>query len=90
MIKQAHIYFSGRVQGVGFRYTMMNFARGISLKGWVKNLPDGRVEALVEGEQKLIEELCHRIEEHFKGSIRDKEMTFEESEGSLKEFKIVY
>ena len=38
-----HVFFEGRVQGVGFRWTVKNLARGYDVIGWVKNLPDGRV-----------------------------------------------
>lgn len=42
-----HIFYSGRVQGVGFRYATKQLAAGYDVTGWVKNLPDGRVEMLV-------------------------------------------
>jgi len=41
------VFYSGRVQGVGFRYTVRQLAAGYEVSGWVKNLPDGRVELLV-------------------------------------------
>lgn len=41
------VYYSGRVQGVGFRYTTKQLAAGFDVTGWVRNLPDGRVELLV-------------------------------------------
>ena len=41
-----HIFYEGRVQGVGFRYTVKQIAAGFEISGWVKNLPDGRVELL--------------------------------------------
>ncbi len=44
------IFFSGRVQGVGFRFTCQALARGFEVAGFVRNLPDGRVELVVEGE----------------------------------------
>ena len=48
-IIRKHFYFSGRVQGVGFRYKAMYLARGLELTGWVANLWDGRVEMEVQG-----------------------------------------
>lgn len=52
-----HIFFSGRVQGVGFRYTAVYLARPLNLTGWVKNLWDGRVEMEVQGNPVAIERL---------------------------------
>ena len=45
-----HIYFSGRVQGVGFRYRSYYIAQSLGLTGWVTNLWDGRVEMEVQGQ----------------------------------------
>ena len=50
--KQFEIRVLGRVQGVGFRYAARNQARTLGLKGWVKNLPDGSVLAVIQGEEK--------------------------------------
>ncbi len=52
-----HIYFSGRVQGVGFRYQAAYYARNLGLTGWVRNLSDGRVEMEVQGRESLISQL---------------------------------
>ncbi len=52
-----HIFFSGRVQFVGFRYTALLFARQLDLAGWVRNLPDGRVEMEVQGPPSRIRKL---------------------------------
>lgn len=57
-----HILFSGRVQGVGFRYTACYLARPLGLTGWVKNLWDGDVEMEVQGEPEAIERLIHGLE----------------------------
>lgn len=45
------VIFEGRVQGVGFRYTVKDLARGFDVTGWVRNLPDGTVELQVTGEE---------------------------------------
>ena len=52
-----HIYFTGRVQGVGFRFQAGWAAKRLNLTGWVRNLPDGRVEMEVQGEPLAIEQL---------------------------------
>lgn len=52
-----HIFFSGRVQGVGFRYQSAYYARSLGLTGWVRNLSDGRVEMEVQGREALITKL---------------------------------
>lgn len=52
-----HIFFYGRVQGVGFRYYAVQKANQLGLTGWVKNLNDGSVEMEVEGQEELIDQL---------------------------------
>ena len=52
-----HIFFYGRVQGVGFRYYSVNKARQLGLTGWVRNLYDGSVEMEVQGPERVIDEL---------------------------------
>ncbi|HON58782.1 MAG TPA: acylphosphatase [Smithella sp.] len=61
-MKRVHVYIGGRVQGVFFRAETRRAAKQFHLYGWVRNLPDGRVEALFEGEDKNIDEMikwCH-------------------------------
>lgn len=55
MKTRAHLYISGRVQGVYYRAFTQEVADSLGLKGWVRNLPDRRVEAVFEGERDLIE-----------------------------------
>lgn len=57
------VIFEGRVQGVGFRYTTKDLARGFELCGWVKNLPDGTVELQVMGEADEVEAFIKEIAE---------------------------
>lgn len=60
---RAHVYVSGKVQGVMFRASTRDEARKHSVDGWVKNLPDGRVEAVFEGEQKAVDEMVEFCQE---------------------------
>ena len=53
----AHLYISGRVQGVFFRYETQSKAIELGVKGWVKNLSDGRVKVVVEGDQEAVQKL---------------------------------
>jgi len=89
-VVQAHIIFSGRVQGVGFRFTVQRYALELKLTGWVKNLPDGTVETLVEGAEEQVERLCSHLEEFFKGYIQDKRIDLFPSQGSFHTFEIAY
>jgi acylphosphatase len=56
MNKRVHVWVSGRVQGVFFRASARDKAVGLGLAGWARNLPDGRVEILAEGESRRIAE----------------------------------
>jgi acylphosphatase len=55
------VIFEGRVQGVGFRYTVKDLSRGFDLCGWVKNLPDGSVELQVMGEPDEVDSFIREI-----------------------------
>jgi acylphosphatase len=53
----------GRVQGVGFRWTVVNIAKNLKLKGTVRNLPDGSVEIYAQGDQQVLDQLIKQIRE---------------------------
>lgn len=61
-LKRMHVFISGKVQGVWFRASTKRVADELGLKGWVRNLPDGRVEAVFEGRPEAVAkalEWCH-------------------------------
>ena len=58
-----HVFYEGRVQGVGFRATVTHLARGYEVVGWIKNLPDGRVELQVSGDTEEVEAFLEAISE---------------------------
>ena len=60
---RAHVYVSGRVQGVFFRESTREKAEDLGLSGWVRNLPDGRVEAVFEGDPERVRALVAWCEE---------------------------
>jgi acylphosphatase len=90
MDTQAHIFFRGVVQGVGFRFTVQRMARSFDLKGWAKNLPDGRVEVLVEGEDKCISKLIEKIQQYFQGHIKDVQVNYKAALNGYTTFEIQY
>lgn len=88
---RARVVVTGRVQGVAFRYATREEANMRGVKGWVRNLADGRVEAVFEGEQDKVEELvdfCHHGPSAAKVSSVD--ITREEYKGDFKDFFIRY
>lgn len=62
-------YFSGHVQGVGFRYAVQDLAKSFDVRGYFGNLPDGRVEMVAEGDEEEIARLIERIGEKMEGFI---------------------
>lgn len=78
---RAHVYVSGTVQGVYFRATTRDEARKRDVDGWVRNLDDGRVEAVFEGPREDVEEMidfCH--EGSSAATVEDVDVTYEKPE----------
>ena len=88
---RAHIFVSGRVQRVFFRSETREKALKLGLTGWVKNLPDGRVEAVFEGEKARIEEMIEWAKKGPPGAIVNHlDLNWEEYQGEFKNFEIRY
>ena len=88
---RAHIYVSGRVQGVYYRKNARRSALSSGLTGWVRNLPDRRVEAVAEGESDRVEEFLRWCREGPSMAIvRDLEVSWEAATGEFETFNIIY
>lgn len=85
-----HLIFHGRVQGVGFRYTTRRIAERYNLSGWVRNLPDGTVEAVFQGLPGEIEGCLDEIRQHFEGYLRDTQIQPMVFNPHLKDFRITF
>jgi len=86
--KRAHVYYSGSVQGVGFRFTAERLASKLGLKGWVRNVEDGRVELVCEGEGSDIDALLAKLSDVFAGYIRGASVDRSEASGEFKGFDV--
>ena len=90
MKSRFHAFISGRVQGVFFRSFTKSEATSLEIHGWVRNLRDGRVEVLVEGNKGALSELLGRIREGSPGARVEKvDVMWEEYVGDLNGFRIV-
>jgi len=86
---RAHIFISGIVQGVFFRASTADKAQELELTGWVKNLPDGRVEAVIEGPKNKIEKMIKWAKEGPKfAKVDEVEISWEEYKGEFENFEI--
>ena len=83
------VYFSGLVQGVGFRYTAKQVARAFEIVGTVQNLPDRRVKMVVEGEAATIERFIQEVCESSHGTVRETEISRLPSTGRFSGFEII-
>lgn len=91
MMTAKHVFYSGRVQGVGFRYSTKRIASGFDVTGWVKNLPDGRVEMLAQSfEPDELDAFLEDIQTSSLGShIKEREVNAIAAQPGLRGFSIV-
>jgi acylphosphatase len=89
MAKQ--VFYSGQVQGVGFRATAVAIARRHpNVRGWVRNLSDGRVELLADGPPDAVESFLADVHDYMADYIRTKDVFDRESDQLLTGFRVVY
>ena len=81
-------HFSGHVQGVGFRYTTHNLAQRHNIHGYVRNLPDGRVELVMEGDEAEMEDIVKDLRRKMACFVRGIESEVAPATGEFDEFYI--
>jgi len=87
----AHVFVSGRVQGVFFRSSVADLAESLDVTGWVRNLHDGRVETLLEGERENVEKVVEFCRRGPPGAyVGDLEVKWEDWRGEFSTFKILH
>ncbi|MGM0586786.1 MAG: acylphosphatase [Bacteroidota bacterium] len=90
-MKQMHLWISGRVQGVGFRHFTRQHAQSLGLAGWVKNLPDGRVEAILQGSEESIQKMLNHLQHGpTMANVKDIQTSTEEVDSSFNNFSVKY
>lgn len=90
MKKQVHAYYSGRVQGVGFRFTAERLAEELGVLGWVSNLNDGRVELVAEAVEDVLKDFLSQIEAIFSRYVQDVEINWVPATGEFKDFGVKF
>jgi acylphosphatase len=87
-MKAKMVYYSGDVQGVGFRMTTAMIARDHPVTGWVKNLSDGRVQLLVEGSPEAMEKFLKAVRERWKDNVTKEQSEDQQPTGKFKRFEV--
>jgi acylphosphatase len=82
------VIYTGHVQGVGFRYTTHSIARNHEVTGYVRNLPDGRVELVVEGDRRETDAFLEAIRDRLGNHIRDERRDTGPATGEFTTFEI--
>ena len=80
MQERIHAFFSGRVQGVGFRFSTKSLALRFNLSGWVKNLDDGRVEMMIQADSQSLGDFLKAIRREFEGYIANDDIEWLEAD----------
>ena len=90
MPKQIKAIFYGRVQGIGFRYTALKIARELGLQGFAKNLADGSVELVAQGEEESINNFVLEIKKSFSNEIEKVETIWQKPTSTFRDFQIKF
>jgi acylphosphatase len=89
-VESRRVLYSGRVQGVGFRYTAHQIARRHAVTGFVRNLPDGRVELVAEGSSAELDQMLDQIAAAMADFIRDRQVHVGPATGGYRSFEVAF
>lgn len=88
-MQQLHIFYSGEVQGVGFRIAAKRIADSLGIVGWVRNLPDGRVELVIQGEKENLSKMKNLINNKYWRNFVQIDQIKEKITVPFSDFKII-
>lgn len=88
MVRRVEALYSGQVQGVGFRLSVERLAVDLNIRGWVKNLSDGRVRVVGEAEEEALKNFLERIKRSFSVYISDIDLQWFVPTGEFPDFQI--
>jgi acylphosphatase len=86
--QRSTVYYSGNVQGVGFRFTTRSIAQRFAVIGYVRNLSDGRVHLVAEGAKPEIDAFLKDVRERFSDHLRDEKIDVGPATGEFRSFEI--
>lgn len=87
--ERCRVLYRGTVQGVGFRWRAVDAARGVAVTGYVKNLPDGRVELVAEGGRGDVDRLLAAVRSRMGSLIEGEDAAWERASGEFRGFSVV-
>lgn len=89
-MKQVNVLYSGRVQGVGFRFTAVELAHNLGVKGRVSNLDDGRVRVVALAGEEALKQFLEKIHQHFSRYISNVDIEWQDPQEVFQDFSIEF